>query len=75
MPIEVAIAQIAWPATMPSAVKTPPRRPPSNVLRMVRAVSGPGVTMTSADTPRKARNVLIMGRLVRSWITGASSIA
>jgi hypothetical protein len=58
MPRLVAKAQTAWPTETPSAVKMPPARPPSRVLRTVTAVSGPGVMMTSADTPRNARTEL-----------------
>jgi hypothetical protein len=29
-------------------------------LRIVRAVSGPGVTMTMSETPRKARNAVMV---------------
>src|SRR5216684_8161458 len=39
---------------MPSAVATPPARPPVKVLRMVMAVSGPGVMITRAEIPRNA---------------------
>jgi hypothetical protein len=45
----------------PIAVKTPARRPPSSVLRIVSAVSGPGVAMTTAETARKERKVAISG--------------
>jgi hypothetical protein len=55
MPTLVASAQIACPAATPSAVRTPPRRPPSSVLRMVSAVSGPGVAMTRIEMPGNAR--------------------
>src|SRR6266568_1056733 len=41
---------------MPSAVNTPPRRPPTIVLRTTSAVSGPGVMMTKSDMPLNARN-------------------
>src|SRR5258708_104236 len=41
---------------MPSAVNTPPRRPPMIVLRTTSAVSGPGVTMTKIVMPMNARN-------------------
>src|SRR4051794_30261778 len=54
MPALVAIVHVACPADTPTAVKTPATRPPSSVLRIVSAVSWPGVTITSADTPRKA---------------------
>ena len=49
------IGAIACPAATPSAVAMPARRRPSSVLRMVRAVSCPGVQITSSDTPRNAR--------------------
>src|SRR5881397_3988623 len=54
-PALVATVQVAWPAATPAAVARPARRPPASVLRMVRAVSCPGVQMTSRDTPRNAR--------------------
>src|SRR6266849_3220045 len=54
-PALVATVQIAWPAETPSAVADPVRRSPRSVLRMVRAVSCPGVQMTRSDTPRNAR--------------------
>lgn len=47
----VANAQIDRPVATPNAVSKPPARPPSKVLRMVSAVSGPGVQITSAATP------------------------
>src|SRR4029453_2726805 len=55
-------AQTAWPVEIPSAVRMPARRPPSSVLRTVTAVSGPGVMMTTADTPRNARKDVIIAR-------------
>ena len=42
------------PAPTPSAVATPVARLPSSVLRIVSAVSCPGVAITSAETPRKS---------------------
>jgi hypothetical protein len=54
MPKLVAIVQTAWPVATPAAVATPPRRPPARALRMVRAVSGPGTTITTTETPRNA---------------------
>ena len=56
MPALAVRVHTAWPQDTPSAVNTPPRRPPPAVLLTVTAVSGPGVTMTRADTPRKARS-------------------
>lgn len=56
-PALVASAQTAWPVATPSAVKTPLRRPPTSVLLIVSAVSGPGVTITSKDTARKAASI------------------
>src|SRR3989442_6384710 len=47
-------AHVSWPLTTPSAVSTPPRRPAVSVFRIVRAVSWPGVTITTSDTPRNA---------------------
>ena len=63
MPMLVASAQIACPVAIPSAVKMPPARPPSSVLRTVTAVSGPGVTMTSTEMPRKAKKEPIAASL------------
>src|SRR5262249_55894169 len=40
-----------------------PARPPERLLRMVTAVSGPGVTMTRMETPRKAINELSIAAL------------
>ena len=54
-PALVATVHTAWPAETPTAVAAPPDRPPNSVLRMVRAVSWPGVQITSRETPRKAR--------------------
>src|SRR5436190_20504387 len=54
-PALVAAVHVAWPAATPAAVATPERRPPARVLRIVSAVSWPGVQMTSSDTPRKAK--------------------
>ena len=56
MPALAVRVHTAWPQDTPSAVNRPPRRPPPAVLLTVTAVSGPGVTMTRADTPRKARS-------------------
>src|SRR5215211_3310365 len=53
-PTLAATVQTAWPVATPAAVATPARRPPARALRTVRAVSGPGVQMTTAETPRKA---------------------
>jgi hypothetical protein len=54
-PALVASAQTACPPETPTAVKTPLRRPPSSVFLIVRAVSWPGVTITTAETPRNAQ--------------------
>src|SRR5271166_6732110 len=53
----VATAQIVWPLAIPSAVSTPPERPPMSVLRIVTAVSDPGVTITMSETLRNARKL------------------
>ena len=53
-PALAATAHVTCPLTTPSAVKTPPRRPPASVFRIVSAVSRPGVTMTRSETPRNA---------------------
>jgi hypothetical protein len=54
IPTAEASVQVACPHETPSAVKMPARRPPISELRIVSAVSGPGVTITIADTPRNA---------------------
>ena len=54
IPAAVASVQIACPLETPTAVNTPARRPPRSEFRIVSAVSGPGVTITIAETPRKA---------------------
>src|SRR5689334_18793967 len=59
MPALAASAQIAWPTATPPAVRMPLPRPPKSVFRIVRAVSWPGVTMTTAETPRNARTCVI----------------
>jgi hypothetical protein len=60
MPTLVARVQTAWPAATPAAVATPQRRPPARALRTVRAVSGPGTQITTAETPRNATSWPIM---------------
>src|SRR5689334_19664679 len=57
MPRLVANAQIASPIVTPSAVNTPVLRPPIRVLRIVSAVSGPGVMRMKIETPRNASSV------------------
>src|SRR5690242_19171141 len=59
MPALAASAQIAWPTATPPAVRMPLPRPPKSVFRIVSAVSWPGVTMTTAETPRNARTCVI----------------
>ena len=59
MPALAASVQTAWPVETPSAVRTPVRRPPASVFLIVSAVSWPGVTITSAETPRNASSWLI----------------
>ena len=56
IPAAVASVQVACPVDTPSAVKIPARRPPMSVLRIVSAVSGPGVAITIAETPRNAKS-------------------
>jgi hypothetical protein len=46
----VAPTQISSPIATPMLVNTPPWRPPARELRMVRAVSGPGVQVVSAES-------------------------
>src|SRR5919204_2580418 len=58
-PALVVSAHVTWPLLTPHAVKTPARLPPMSVLRIVSAVSCPGVTMTSTETPRKAASSCI----------------
>jgi hypothetical protein len=58
----LANTQSAWPQTTPSAVKAPPRPPPSRLVRTVSAVSGPGVMITSAEMPRKASSGPVIAR-------------
>src|SRR5213080_464191 len=53
-PALVATVQTNCPLATPQAVRTPDRRPPRSVLRIVNAVSWPGVTMTRMETPRNA---------------------
>src|SRR2546423_15156201 len=53
----VARDQVAWPSATPIAVAIPAGRPPTSVLRIVRAVSGPGVTRTTiASATKPARS-------------------
>ena len=58
MPTLVATDHVAWPSATPTAVATPAGRPPTSVLRMVSAVSGPGDMMTKSETPRKAAKLM-----------------
>jgi hypothetical protein len=57
MPAAAASAQTESPVATPSAVNAPPRKPPAMALRIVIAVSGPGVTITRMEMPRKAQKV------------------
>jgi hypothetical protein len=57
----VAIAQTACPVATPAAVASPLGLLPTAAFRTVRAVSGPGATMTSADTPRNAAITIAAG--------------
>src|SRR2546425_2232289 len=52
MPALVASDHVACPSATPAAVATPPARPPRSVLRIVSAVSGPGVTITMIESTR-----------------------
>src|SRR5919109_310070 len=54
MPALAATVHTACPLATPSAVKTPPLRPPASALRIVSAVSCPGVTITTTARTRKA---------------------
>src|SRR5688572_10478265 len=62
MPTLAATVHTSCPAATPAAVRTPPRRPPTIELRMVSAVSGPGVHITTAQTPKKASASVTMPR-------------
>src|SRR6266542_4648918 len=53
-PTLVTTAQVSCPRLTPIAVATPPGRPPNSVLRIVRAVSWPGVTITRMATARNS---------------------
>jgi hypothetical protein len=57
MPTLAASVQTACPLHTPSAVASPARRPPRSVLRIVSAVSGPGVTITTTDNARNAASM------------------
>ena len=49
-----AVAPPGVELALPSSGGAPPSLPPESVFRIVSAVSWPGVTMTRAETPRKA---------------------
>src|SRR5256885_6171156 len=52
---------------------TPLRRPPTSVFLIVSAVSWPGVTMTTAETPRKAKKCAITAPVSqRALLSGLS---
>src|SRR5947209_14861692 len=75
-PALVATVQTNCPLATPQAVRTPDRRPPASVLRMVSAVSWPGVTMTRIETPRNAARLTAItsrydGSIAKSNDTGA----
>ena len=53
-PAALATDQIASPVETPTAVPIPASRPPEIVLRIVSAVSGPGVQMTTTASPTNA---------------------
>src|SRR5262245_34154527 len=75
-PMLVASAHTAWPADTPNAVAMPAARPPDIVERIVRAVSCPGVTITTSDTPTKAtRSTGIGGVCLRVTRTSPSGDA
>src|SRR5437879_6599233 len=59
MPPLAASVHIACPQNTPAAVNSPPRLPPAKVPLTTTAVSGPGVMMTTADTPANAINGVI----------------
>src|SRR3954471_13785724 len=67
MPRLVANTQMVCPATMPSAVNTPPPRPPTIVLRTTSAVSGPGVTMTKIEMLMNASRDVSIVVLQKVW--------
>jgi drug/metabolite transporter (DMT)-like permease len=64
-PALAATVQTAWPAATPPAVAIPFRRPPATVLRMVSAVSWPGVQMTTAETATNASRLSSIKRKYR----------
>src|SRR2546425_3294214 len=75
-PALVATVQTNCPLATPQAVRTPDRRPPASVLRIVNAVSWPGVTMTRMETPRNAARLTAItsrydGSIAKSNDTGA----
>src|SRR3954447_5737503 len=53
-PAPEAAPQTTFPVKTPAAVRTPDRRPPTRVLRIVSAVSWPGVTMTITAVTKNA---------------------
>src|SRR5258708_3437922 len=59
-PALVATVQMNCPLATPAAVETPDPRPPTRVLRIVSAVSWPGVMMTRMETPRKAARFTVI---------------
>src|SRR5207249_1374941 len=65
-PALAATVQHAWPHATPTAVRSPPRRPARNEFRIVSAVSCPGVTITSSETPTKAASPVSTRRSVRT---------
>ena len=62
-PALAARVHVASPSATPPAVAIPPRRPPETVFRIVRAVSCPGVQMTTTDTATKAARLPSWSRL------------
>lgn len=64
-PALAATAQVRIPSVTPAAVAMPLARPPEIVLRTMSAVSGPGVQITTAETPTNAKSVLSISRKYR----------
>ena len=63
-----AIVQVARPSATPQAVAMPLSSPAESVVRMVSAVSWPGVQMTTAET---ATNAARLPSTSRSLAPGA----
>ena len=75
-PSAAASVQTSRPLTTPNAVAIAGRRPYSRAFFVTSAVSGPGVAMTSAATPRNAvrwtpmRAIFAGGRRLTAHVPG-----